>query len=622
MYRQLLCVAIFSISFFLIASAQENLYMPRNIQRAYNKGTRSENGSPGKNYWQNSADYIINIDFDPSTLLLSGSETILYNNNSKDTLKKIIFKLYPNLYKAGAKRMVHLSPADVGEGIIIDKLGLTASIQILKYEIDETNMIVTIPPLLPSKSIKLEIDFHYLLNRGSHFRTGHVEPNADFLAYFFPRIAVYDDIDGWNMNPYLGTQEFYNDFSNFKVAITVPKKFFVWATGDLNNCKEVMAEKFCTRLLNAEQSDSVIDIVDSIDIAENLRRNETGTNTWHFTATNVTDFAFALSDHYVWKSTSIVVDPVTKRRTRSDAVYNLKHEDFEEVIHFNRETVKNMSYLFPKWPFPYAHMTVFDGLDQMEYPMMANDNPVDNRTDAITLTDHEIFHTMFPFYMGTNETKYGWMDEGWATIGEWLISPMIDSTIVDDYGMKQYDDNAGKEIDVPMTTLTTLENGPALFLNSYVKPALGYLYVKDYLGDELFTKALHHYIREWNGKHPMPFDFFNCMNVGSGKNLNWFWKKWFFETGAPDLAISTVNKKVNNYLITISLKGSKPTPIDLIITFDDNSTIKEHRSIGVWETGNNTVEISIAATKTIKVISLGNTYAADVNKTDNIWRSE
>jgi aminopeptidase N len=145
--------------------------------------------------------------------------------------------------------------------------------------------------------------------------------------------------------------------------------------------------------------------------------------------------------------------------------------------------------------------------------------------------------------MGINETKYGWMDEGWATIGEWLISPMIDTTIDDDYGIKSYEDHAGSEVDVPITTLTTLQNGSAMFLNSYVKPGLGYLYVKDYLGEDLFTKALHYYITQWQGKHPIPNDFFNCINTGSGKNLNWFWKSWFFDGGVPDLAIKDVKRK-------------------------------------------------------------------------------
>jgi hypothetical protein len=175
-------------------------------------------------------------------------------------------------------------------------------------------------------------------------------------------------------------------------------------------------------------------------------------------------------------------------------VFNPVHKDYFEVVNYARKTVETMSYQFPKWPYPYPHETVFDGLDQMEYPMMVNDNPLEETADAIELTDHEIFHTMFPFYMGTNETKYGWMDEGWATIAEWLISPVIDPKIVDTYGVGPTQNSAGNEQDAPIMTLTPQLTGIAKFTDSYPKPALAYLYVKDMLGDELFTKALHYYI--------------------------------------------------------------------------------------------------------------------------------
>lgn len=431
---------------------------------------------------------------------------------------------------------------------------------------------------------------------------------------------MYDDIDGWNKNQYLGTQEFYNDFCNFNVLVTVPKNFVVWATGDLANCSEVFTDKFCRRIRDAETSDSIINIIDSADLLSENITADNAFNTWRFTADNVTDFVFATSNHYLWKSSSLVVDPLTGRRTRADAVFNQKHHDFYDVVCYNRETIKAMSYSFPKWPFPYRHETVFDGLDQMEYPMMVNDNPVESSTDAITLTSHEVFHTMFPFFTGINETKYGWMDEGWATMGEWLISPMIDSTITDDYGIKPYETNAGKESDPPITTLTTQLNGTPMFLNSYVKPALGYLYIKDYLGDELFTKALHFYIEKWNGKHPIPYDFFNCINTASGKNLNWFWKRWFFDNGVPDLAIDKVKKRGKNYEVTVVSKGNKPVPVDLTITLDDNTVLKQHRSIGAWEKGNTSTTVAFRTDKEVSEIILGSTYAADVNKENNRWR--
>jgi len=199
---------------------------------------------------------------------------------------------------------------------------------------------------------------------------------------------------------------------------------------------------------------------------------------------------------------------------------------------------------------------------------------------------------------------------------------MIDSAIVDEYGMKPYEDNAGSEIDLPITTLTTQLNGTSMFLNSYVKPALGYLYIKDYLGEELFTKALHYYISQWHGKHPMPFDFFNCMNTGSGKNLNWFYKSWFFDQGVPDLAIKNVKKRGKKYKVTIESKGTKPVPVDLNITFSDNTIIKEHRTISVWEKGKTSTTISFKTRKPVLSMNLGSTYVPDVHKVDNQWDSK
>ena len=617
-------ISIYFIIVFLGLSihsmGQQALPVPGNIQSLYVGGTRSMDGKPGKNYWQNTADYDIAAILNPATLLLKGAETITYTNNSPDTLFEIVFKLYPNLFKKGAERETSVQPEDIGEGMVIDGISVKNS-PVITYSIDGTNMKVSIPPLRPKQQIIFNVKFHYTLNKSGGLRTGQVEENVAFVAYFFPRIAVYDDIDGWNRYQYVGTQEFYNDFCNFKASVTVPKDFVVWATGDLVNCSDVLNGKYCTLIKKAEASDSVINIIDSTDLANGNITTDNALNTWLFEANNVTDFVFATSDHYVWKSASLIVDPSTGRRTRADAVFNPKHTDYNQVINYNLKTLKAMSYDFPKWPFPYQHETVFDGLDQMEYPMMVNDNPTSTEMEAITLTDHEIFHTMFPFYMGTNETKYSWMDEGWATIGEWLISPMIDSTIVDNYGISSYENAAGKEIDMPINTLSTQLNGTPYFLNSYVKPALGYLYVKDYLGDELFTKALHFYIQQWNGKHPMPYDFFNCMNTGSGKNLNWFWKSWFFDNGTPDLAISNVKKKGKKYEVTITSKGGKPVPVDLQITLDDNSVKKEHKSIGVWEKGNTSTIVSFKTNQEVTKIELGSTYAVDSNKSDNIWNA-
>jgi hypothetical protein len=599
--------------------AQQTLPTPRNLEAAFVKGTRSKDGKPGKNYWQNRAGYSLNVNFNPVTRQIIGTETIQYSNYSPDTLSEIWFKLYPNLYKKGAPRAQKISDEDISEGVKINSITINGVMHdTSEVKINGTNMTVDIDPLLPEKSVQFSITYTYMLNKGSHIRTGEIDPGSDFVAYFFPRIAVYDDIDGWNKYPYTGAEEFYNDFCNFKASITVPKNFIVCATGNLLNCSEVLNATYCDRIQQAEKNDNITTIIDNADLQKQNITANNDVNTWQFEANGVTDFVFATSDHYIWKSSSLVVDKATGRRIRVDAVFNPVHKSYFEVIDYARATVQHMSYDFPKWPYPYPHETVFDGLDQMEYPMMVNDNPLDEKADEIELTDHEIFHTMFPFYMGINETKYGWMDEGWATIGEWLISPMIDSSIVDMYGVKPYEKGAGTEEDVPVKTLTPQLHGTdAFFLNSYPKPAFGYLYVKDMLGDSLFTKALHYYIEQWHGKHPMPYDFFNCMNEGSGQNLNWFWKRWFFDDGFPDLAISNVTSSNNNYTIVITSKGSKPVPVDLVVYYTDNTTQKIHRPVSVWENGNTTVTLLFTAANHIKKLRLGSTYVPDINKADN-----
>jgi len=612
------CFLIITIAFVTNCFSQQ-LFVPKNILATYQKGTRSADGKPGKNYWQNTASYNISVSFAPDTRLVSGSVDINYTNNSPDTLQQVWFKLYPNLYKKGTPRQSKVAPEDLTDGVIIDSMWVNnKQVDDKTYTIDGTNMIIGRQSVPHAQSIRFRINYHYTLNKGSHNRTGEVEPNAAFIAYFFPRVAVYDDVDGWNKFPYNGSQEFYNDFCSFNVQITVPKNFIVWATGDLQNANEMLNPVYVQRLRQAETSDAITTIIDTTDLHSSITADR-ALNTWHFTANDVTDFVFATSDHYIWKSSSLVVDPSTKRRTRVDAVFNPKHRDYFNVVGDARKTVEAMSYRFPKWPFPYSHETVFDGLDQMEYPMMVNDNPVQDRAESIELTDHEIFHTMFPFYMGINETKYAWMDEGWATIGEWIISPIIDSTIVDEYGVAPYENGAATEIDLPIHTLSTQQNGTTYFLNSYPKPAFGYLYVRDMLGGSLFTKALHHYIQQWHGKHPMPYDFFNCMNIGAGKNLNWFWKKWFFDPGCPDLAITSVTNKLKSYNILITSKGTKPVPIDLTITFADKTVSKIHRSIEVWEKGNSTVTIIVPSTQKILKVELGSTYNVDSNKEDNVF---
>lgn len=610
-------VLLFLISFFIFLTngfSQDSLLIPLNIRKSIIIGTRSLGGKPGPNYWQNTANYNIEINFIPTTRLISGQEDIQYFNNSPDTLNRLWFKLYPNFYKKGSPRDMDINPEDLSDGVQIESAGINGrSVDPGRFIIKGTNMIMGIPPLFPHNSIKVMIKFSYTLNKSSQQRTGKVDNGSYFIAYFFPRIAVFDDIDGWNKIPYTGLQEFYNDFCRFNVKICVPKNYVVWATGNLVNPQEVLSPICFHRLVKAANDDEYHYIIDSTNLANHDYTSSHSVNTWKFIADKVTDFVFATSNHYLWKSTSLIVDSSTGRRTRVDVAFNPLHKDYYDVIQFARKTVWAMSFVFPRWPFPYSHETVFDGLDQMEYPMMVNDNPLSNLASTIELTDHEIFHAMFPFYLGTNETKYAWMDEGWATIGEWVITPLIDSAILDLYGMSAYDKFAGTEEDLPIITLSTQESGVDYYLNSYPKPALGYYYLRDILGDSLFTRALHYYIRHWHGMHPDPFDFFFSLNKGSGIDLDWFWKRWFFDSGYPEQKISKVIRNGNRYSVVIVSKGTKPVPVDLSVILSDHKSLHFHRNASCWKNNNKEVKITFFSPNLVQKVILGSSYDANIS---------
>jgi hypothetical protein len=624
MNRFFLLAALAALLYGTPAAAQTTLPTAWNIQQAIHKGTRTLTGEPGARYWQNRADYQIKVSFDPATRLVSGSENITYYNNSPDTLRQLLFKLYPNIYKKGVQRMMDVEPEDITDGVNVSQVSVNGAApqtqgggRRRRATVDGTNMPMGMPALKPGEKVTVSLDFSYTLNKTSHIRTGQVDSGSYFIAYFFPRIAVYDDIDGWNRFPYLGPQEFYNDFCHFNVSITVPGDYLVWATGNLVNAAAVLQPAIVQRLADAGTSDKVTTVVDTTDLAHRTVTHQADSNTWVFDADSVTDFVFALSNHYIWKASSLVVEPATGRRTRVDAAFNPRHDDFYEVIDFARKTVEAMSYRFPAWPYPYPHETVFDGLDQMEYPMMVNDNPLKDRAETIFLTDHEIFHTMFPFYMGVNETKYAFMDEGWATVGEWVISPLIDTTLTDRDGVDAYSALSGREDDLPIVTLSTQETGNAYYLNSYPKPGLGYLYARDLLGDTLFLRGVHRYIQTWHGKHPVPSDFFAAMNAGAGQNLDWFWNRWFYQGGWPDLGIAGVRKVPGKgWTVDVVCKGIKPVPIDLTITYTDGQTEKIHRSVGVWAHADK-VSLPVSGKGAIRKVVLGGPFDVDRDRKDN-----
>lgn len=588
-----------------------------NFKKSYQQQTRHTDGTPGKNYWQNGGKYTIQVQYDPANRELSGTEGIDYYNNSPDTLKRMVFKLYPNLYQAQAMRNVPLSPNDLTQGMTISRMQLdSVTIAEKKRIIRGTNMYVNGFHILPGQHVHVDVDFNYTLNKTSFIRTGQIDTGACMIAYFFPRIAVYDDIDGWNEYPYAGKEEFYNDYCDFSVDIAVPGNYAVWATGELQNRNMVYQPAILHNIDKALAGDSIVDIIRATDWEKQAVLLPATTHHWQFEAKDVTDFAFALSNHYVWKAGGVQVSPTG--RVLANAVFNPAHQSYEPVAGYVRKTIDLISHQAPGIPFPYPHETIFDGLDAMEYPMMVNNLPFEG-LEAVQFTIHEVFHTLFPFYVGSNETKYSFMDEGWATYAEFMLLKGMQTTFKDEYDMRAINESAGTDIDVPVMTPTPQLYGAARFSDKDLKPALGFRYLQEWLGDTVLYKALRYYISQWKGKHPTPYDFFACMNKGAGVNLDWFWQNWYFEKHVPDLGIGQVTNKNGQYRVVVERVGAGMVPVHVEISYADGSKEWMSRTVDCWKDGQRKLTLAFKTRKTVTAIQLGDNYDADVDKRNNKW---
>jgi len=620
-------VIILLVSTFLAIDGFSQLnidYFPREYAGAYKNGTRSKDGSPGPNYWQNHSDYEIDVWVNPESGLIDGSESISYYNNSPDTLKRIVIRLYQNIYKKGNSRQFSIGNVDLTDGMEISKLQIDG----VKYDPasrdvyqSATNMSVKLEKsLAPGSVTKVEIDWEFTLPQKRWIRFGQYNEGHLFAGYWYPQIAVYDDIDGWDMIDYAGMAEYYNDINNYNVNITVSSDFVVWATGELQNPDKVFQKKIADIYQQALTSDDVINIITQKDYKNGMVTKPREKNTWKFRAQHTPDFAFAASNNANWDAVSLVVDSKGKRVLTS-AVYPDSAIHYQDVAMIARNAVEYMSYDLPGWPFPYPQVTVFaNGRKRggMEFPMMANDGAPDDYADLQGLTFHEILHNYFPFYMGTNERKYAFMDEGWA---RYLPTGFLEKYEPEDNYLQRtisaYEKFAGSENELPPMIPTYIFNDyQTQRMAAYTRPAVAYHFLKETLGEELFRVALQEYMQRWNGKHPSPYDFFNTFNEMTGEDLSWFWNPWFFESGYPDLAIKDLT---NNNLVLVEKIGNIPLPIEIHVTYTDGSEEQINQSARVWKDAAKMTAIQLYTDKKVKEISLGNELIPDIQKDNNLW---
>jgi len=450
---------------------------------------------------------------------------------------------------------------------------------------------------------------------------GAYDSTSFFIGYWYPQMAVYDDIDRWDMNNYGGQQEFYNDFSNFEVEIKVPNNFVVWSTGILQNPDELLTQKTLDRFNTAHNSNEVVRIITEKDLDEgNNFKNSTTHNVWKYKALSVPDFTFALSDHYLWDAVTTIVDSSTGRKVFIQAAYKITSKDFYDVADISKKAIRFFSFEIPAVPYPYPSLTVSNGSGGMEFPMMINNGSTSTLAGTVGVTSHEIAHTYFPFYMGTNERKYAFMDEGWAVMLPYDFQErMAEGNDPRKKQFLRYQYWAGTENDMPLIVPSINLIGATYRQSAYTRPAAAYEILRDMLGDELFLKGLHTFMERWNGKHPIPYDLFYSFNEGTGEDLNWYWKSWFFDFGYPDLSITKVKLNDVDLSVTVKKDGKIPIPIKLTLIYSGGTESVVYKDASVWSDGRDEIIITKKVEKGIKMIKLGDFHIPDVNQQRNIY---
>ena len=601
------------------------LYVPLNIQKTIDAGVRSANGMPGQNYWQNHSDYKIKAELLPDSSALVGSETITYHNESPDTLDRLVIRLYQDFLKKGGVREFNIGTVELTDGTDIKLLvvgGDTLEVGSRRNSafISGTNMFVKLrTPLPPKSKIDLKIDWQIHIPKIVTIRMGNFRDNDMFIAYWYPQMSVYDDIDGWDTIDYTGFVEFYNDFSNYDFEITMPGNMVAWATGELQNSSEVFQKSVIDKIAQAKQSDEKVNIISAQDFKDGKVTVNNPRNTWKFKADNVTDVSFCVSDSYVWDAASVQVDN-SGRRVLTNAVYEDSTVNWDNAAIYARMTIDYLSHELPGYPYPYPHTTSFcnkGGGGGMETPMMANDGAPKEAARTLGLVFHEITHTLFPFFMGTNERKYAWMDEGWASF--------YPTETIENYPggkgykaneVRGYETDAGNETEMPMITPSFSYKGNYDRLAFYNKPASAYYELMELLGRDTFKKAMLEYMKRWNGKHPISYDFFNTINDAAGEDLSWFWKPWWFEYGYPDLALKNVKQNGNDISVDVEKLGNIPTRIELNFIFDDGTNQVVKKSIREWK-DKNSLNVKLKSDKKLKEVRLGSPEIPDTKRDNN-----
>jgi hypothetical protein len=648
--------------------SETNQSMFRDLDWPAPNEMRAASGYPGPGYWQQQADYVIETSLDTLTQSVSGSEHITYRNNSPDVIRFLWVQLdqnvrslehsrtyqmrgaLPEQISERARRFLGADPFDGGYDISrVQLVAADGSLVDADYRINNTMMRVNLEqPIQPGDFTELEIDWEF---RVPDFGRGAKEEVSDgwlyLMAQWFPRMAVYDDVNGWQTDQFLGRGEFYLEFGNYDVSITVPANHIVDATGILQNPGDVLTSEQQRRLEAAYAGTEQVYIIgpDEVMTAESRPRQD-GMLTWHYVADNVRDFAWASSATFVWDATGYSY-PDEDRVIQVHSLYPRDAMPLWNDISTPAivQTLKTYGEMAFKYPYPKAS-NINGPVGGMEYPMISfcgarpRGDVEGGYSDGLKwalmgVTIHEVGHNWFPMIVNSDERKWTWMDEGLNTFVQHYAEVEMDPDFPRWRGSPPSIRDYMRDPDqVPIMTQSDLIHKD-FGNNGYSKPAAGLTLLREIvLGPEAFDEAFSEYASAWSFKKPQPADFFRAMDEGAGENLAWMWRGWFYTTHANDQAITSVARQATEellgddargrwyYRLTIENVGGLVMPIRMNISFDDGATDLIQLPVDVWRNNEKRFIYGMFTDRAVVRVELDpGGWTADINEDNNVWET-
>ena len=603
---------------------------------------RTSSGMPSNMYWQNKADYNINVNFNEPQRKVSGNVVITYTNNSPQSLSYLWLQLDQNLFNSksrGQARMPANGRSRYGDshsafegGNTIKSVTILSTNENANYIIDDTRMQIRLsnPLTAVGGKIQIKVEYEYILPEYGADRFGILPTkngNIYCVAQWYPRMCVFDDIRGWNTDPYLGPSEFYLEYGDFEYSITVPHNQIVVGSGVLQNPAEVLTTEQIKRLESASGSDKTVSIISEDEIGKPSSR-PVGTQplTWHFKISNARDVSWSTSAAFIWDAAKINLPSGKKSLAMSAYPIESKGKSaWGRSTEYIKGSIENYSKRWYEYPYPVA-VNVASNVGGMEYPGIVFCGSPSMKDELFGVTDHEFGHTWFPMIVGSNERLYGWMDEGFNTF--------INSLATDDFNNGEYktipangEESASNIFNVYSESIFNAPDAMKEFNigNSlYFKPGYALRLLRNYvLGQERFDYAFRTYIARWAFKHPTPWDFFHCMEDASGENLGWFWQEWFIKNYELDQAVGSVNNNSENGpLVTLLNLNKMAMPV--LLSYETVSGKKGVMKLPV-EIWNNTDEFIVRIPEKDKLKSVtvdAEKVFPDINFKNNSWKAE